>query len=167
MSGGADIPVCRKNGRHIWQTGMSAPPCREMQRGAAAVLPRHKRRDPTLDNGGLRNFSCRADRKTGTKVKEKVVPASIILRGVITSPVQARLTDVGNGHRILGSRAGTLSFRQDNEPAQRTLFAENRSYRQGAVAKWLRQRIANPPSWVRLPPAPLLFFLPILAKCRH
>jgi hypothetical protein len=28
--------------------------------------------------------------------------------------------------------------------------------RQGAVAKWLRQRIANPPSWVRLPPAPLL-----------
>jgi hypothetical protein len=27
---------------------------------------------------------------------------------------------------------------------------------EGAVAKWLRQRIANPPSWVRLPPAPLL-----------
>src|SRR5947207_6944715 len=25
----------------------------------------------------------------------------------------------------------------------------------GAVAKRLRQRIANPPSWVRLPPAPL------------
>src|SRR5204863_31222 len=25
----------------------------------------------------------------------------------------------------------------------------------GAVAKWLRQRIANPPSWVQLPPAPL------------
>ena len=24
--GGADIPVCRKKGRHIWQTGMSAPP---------------------------------------------------------------------------------------------------------------------------------------------
>ena len=26
----------------------------------------------------------------------------------------------------------------------------------GAVAKWLRQRIANPPPWVRLPPAPLM-----------
>ena len=25
----------------------------------------------------------------------------------------------------------------------------------GVVAKWLRQRIANPRSWVRLPPTPL------------
>ena len=25
----------------------------------------------------------------------------------------------------------------------------------GSVAKWLRQRIANPPSWVQLPPEPL------------
>src|SRR6188768_2348583 len=27
----------------------------------------------------------------------------------------------------------------------------------GAVAKWLRQWIANPPPWVQLPPAPLVF----------
>ena len=130
MSGGADISVCRKTGLHVWQAGMSAPPCREMQRGAIGVSPRHKCRAPNaLERGGLRNFSCQADRKTGTKVKEKVVPASIILGGVTTSPVQARLTDVGDGHRILGSGAGTLPFRQNSEPAQRSLFEENRSYR--------------------------------------
>ena len=34
-------------------------------------------------------------------------------------------------------------------------FGSAAGFREGAVAKWLRQWIANPPPWVRLPPAPL------------
>ena len=32
---------------------------------------------------------------------------------------------------------------------------KRRENHHGSVAKWLRQRIANPPSWVQLPPEPL------------
>ena len=33
--------------------------------------------------------------------------------------------------------------------------SSNAGIENGSVAKWLRQRIANPPSWVQLPPEPL------------
>ena len=46
------------------------------------------------------------------------------------------------------------SSRRTADPKPAKLFLINDL---GAVAKWLRQRIANPPPWVRLPPAPLLF----------
>ena len=56
-------------------------------------------------------------------------------------------------------RIGFDNFQYANRIALRHLPCWFFDFKNGVVAKWLRQRIANPPSWVRIPPTPLFFFL--------